>query len=210
MLFPAAKGAKRHRPFAGWRIAVWLMMLLAAVGFVINTYASVVLAGAIGSVSHEAIAQGASDPRIGVAWSLAYSLAAFVVIAVALGTLRWREWGRRAMRAVALLLLVWSAYTAWGAFDQWQQLGVVLEEEGMDIDGGLLGGRLPVAAGAAGAACNEGFDVDKGVVGSGIECYGCLSGGVWIPSPRAAGRCVVVRCLYCDDKIPALNFLKAI
>ncbi|URL58200.1 hypothetical protein IM816_16640 [Luteibacter flocculans] len=134
MLFPAAKGAKRHRPFAAWRIVVWLVMLLAAAGFVINTYASVVLAGALGSVSDEAIAQGASDPRIGMAWSLAYSLAAFVVIAVALGTLRWREWGRRAMRAVALLLLVWSAYTAWGAFDQWQQLGVVLGQPGLPPD----------------------------------------------------------------------------
>ena len=133
-MFGAAKGARHSRPFALWRIVVWLVMLLAAVGFVINTYASVILANGIGAVSAEAIAAGAPDPRIGMLWSLAYALAAFVVMAVALGTLRWREWGRRAMRVVALLLLVWSAYTAWGAFDQWQQLGVVLTQAGLPAE----------------------------------------------------------------------------
>jgi hypothetical protein len=106
-------------------------MLLAAVGFVINTYASVALAHAVGAISAEAIAAGAGDPRIGMMWSLAYALAAFVVVVVALGTLRWRDWGRRAMRVVALVLLVWSAYTAWVAFDQWQQLGAVLTQPGL-------------------------------------------------------------------------------
>ncbi|NID16129.1 hypothetical protein [Luteibacter yeojuensis] len=121
----------RSRPFASWRIVVWLVMLLAAVGFVINTYASVVLANAVGAVSAEAIAAGAGDPRIGMIWSLAYALAAFAVIVVSLGTLRWRDWGRRAMRVVALLLLVWSAYTALVAFDQWRQLGEVLGQAGL-------------------------------------------------------------------------------
>lgn len=127
----AAKGAQRSRPFAPWRIVVWLVMLLAAVGFVINTYASVVLANAVGAVSPEAIAAGAGDPRVGMMWSLAYALAAFVVVVVSLATLRWRDWGRRAMRVIALLLLAWSAYTAWVSFDQWQQLGVVLNQAGL-------------------------------------------------------------------------------
>lgn len=133
-MFGAARGVKRPRPFAPWRIVVWLVMLLAAVGLVINTYASVILAKAVGAVSAEAIAAGAGDPRVGMMWSLAYALAAFVVVAVALGTLRWRDWGRRAMRLVALLLLVWSAYTAWGAFDQWRQLGVVLTQPGLPAE----------------------------------------------------------------------------
>jgi hypothetical protein len=129
------------RPFAPWRIVVWLVMLLGAVGFVINTYASVVLAGAIGAVSAEAIAAGAGDPRVGMLWSLAYALAAFVVVAVALGTLRWREWGRRAMRVVAVLLLLWSAYTAWVSFDQWRQLGVVLGQPGLPAELVAMAGK---------------------------------------------------------------------
>ena len=133
-MFKAARGVKRPRPFAPWRIVVWLVMLLAAAGFVINTYASVLIGHAIGAVSADAIAAGASDPRIGLMWSLAYALAAFFVMAVALGTLRWREWGRRAMRAVALLLLVWAAYTAWGSYDQWNQLGAVLSQPGLPAD----------------------------------------------------------------------------
>jgi hypothetical protein len=133
-VFKAARGAKRSRPFAPWRIVVWLVMLLAATGFVINSYASVLIGRAVGAVSAEAIAAGAGDPRIGLAWSLAYALAAFVVMAVALGTLRWREWGRRAMRVIALLLLVWAAYTAWGSFDQWTQLGAVLSQAGLPAD----------------------------------------------------------------------------
>ncbi|MGE7138868.1 hypothetical protein ACQKIE_14685 [Luteibacter sp. NPDC031894] len=133
-MFGTVKGAQRSRPFAAWRIVVWLVMLLAAVGLVINTYASVILANAVGAVSAEAIAAGAGDPRVGVAWSLAYALGAFVVVIVALGTLRWRDWGRRAMRIIAILLLVWSAYTAWVSFDQWRQLGVVLTQPGLPAD----------------------------------------------------------------------------
>lgn len=133
-MFKAAKGVKRPRPFAPWRIVVWLVMLLAAVGFVINSYAAIVIGHAVGSVSADAIAAGAADPRLGLLWSLAYALAAFFVMAVSLGTLRWREWGRRAMRVVALLLLVWAGYTAWVSFDQWSQLGTVLSQPGLPAD----------------------------------------------------------------------------
>ena len=133
-MFQAAKGVKRPRPFAPWRIVVWLVMLLAAAGFVINSYASILIGHAVGAVSGDAIAAGAADPRIGLIWSLAYALAAFFVMALALGTLRWREWGRRAMRVVALLLMVWAAYTAWVSYDQWQQLGAVLSQPGLPAD----------------------------------------------------------------------------
>ncbi|MGF6710627.1 hypothetical protein QFZ41_001591 [Luteibacter sp. W1I16] len=133
-MFQAVKGARHARPFAAWRIVVWLVMLLAAVGFVINTYASVLFAHAVGSVSADAIAAGAGDPRIGLAWSLAYALAAFAVMSLSLGTLRWRDWGRRSMRIVALLLMVWAAYTAWVSFDQWSQLGTVLSQAGLPAD----------------------------------------------------------------------------
>jgi glucan phosphoethanolaminetransferase (alkaline phosphatase superfamily) len=130
-MFKALKGARHARPFAPWRIVVWLVMLLAAVGFVINTYGAIIAAGAIGSMTPEALAAGGPDPRVLMAWSLSYSLGAFAVMVLALGTLRWREWGRRAMRVVAGVLAVWAIYTAVVAFHQWQEIGVVLGQDGL-------------------------------------------------------------------------------
>lgn len=118
------------RPFAAWRIVAWLVMLLAAVGFVINAYIAVLSGGAIHDLTPEAIADG-PDPRIALAWALAYTIAAFAIMAISLSTLRWREWARRAMRVVAPLLMVWAAYTAWVSFEQWQQIGAVLGQPGL-------------------------------------------------------------------------------
>ena len=132
-MFEAAQGARRARPFAAWRIVVWLVMLLAAVGFVINVYGAIIGAHAIGALSPEALA-GGPDPRLLLAWSLGYAVAAFAVMVLALGTLRWREWGRRSMRIVSLLLAVWAAWTAMVAFHQWQEIGVVLGQPGLPPD----------------------------------------------------------------------------
>lgn len=128
-------------PFAVWRIVVWLVMLLSAVGFVLNGYAVYVFGQSIGALSPEAIAAGAADPRIALAWSLGYALAAFGVMALALATLRWREWGRTWLRPVALLLMAWAAYTAWVAFGQWQQLGAVLGQPGLPPELLAMGAR---------------------------------------------------------------------
>lgn len=118
------------RPFAPWRIVVWLMMLLAAAGFVLNAYAAVVIGQAVAGMSADAAANG-PDPRVALAWTLGYVLVAFVVMVFALGTLRWREWARSGLRIVAVLLVAWAAYTAWVAFTQWQQMGVVLSQPGL-------------------------------------------------------------------------------
>ena len=138
-MFETKQGVRHARPFAPWRIIVWLVMLLAAVGFVINTYGAIIAAHAIGSLSPEALA-GGPDPRMLMAWSLGYAVAAFAVMVLSLGTLRWREWGRRSMRVVALLLAVWAAWTAVVAFHQWQEIGVVLGQPGLPPD--LLVGAL--------------------------------------------------------------------
>lgn len=135
-MFEAVRGARRARPFAPWRIVVWLVMLLSAVGMVINGYAAVIFANAVGSLSPDALA-GGPDPRIKLAWSLAYTLAAFAIMATALATLRWRDSARNAMRIVSLLLMVWAAYTAWVGYGQWQQFGVVLSQAGLPPE--LLG-----------------------------------------------------------------------
>ncbi|MET0935141.1 MAG: hypothetical protein ABWX83_04080 [Luteibacter sp.] len=133
-MFEAAKGARRARPFAFWRIVVWLVMLLAAVGFVINLYGAIIAGHAIAVMTPEAIAAGGPDPRVLMAWSLGYAVAAFAVMSLALGTLRWREWGRRSMRIVAALLAAWALWTGIVAFQQWQQIGIVLGQQGLPPD----------------------------------------------------------------------------
>jgi hypothetical protein len=117
------------------------MMLLAAAGFVVNGYAGYLFGQAVGVMSAEAVAVG-PDPRIALMWSLGYTLAAFAIIVVTLSTLRWRDWARGAMRIMALLLMVWAAYTAWVAYGQWQQLGIVLGQAGLPPERVMEGNRL--------------------------------------------------------------------
>lgn len=131
-MFEAKKTPALGRPFAPWRIVVWLVMLLAAVGFVINGYASVVIGQAAAGMSAADAAE--MNPYVALAWSVGYALAAFATMAVALATLRWREKGRAAMRIIAVLLAAWAAWTAWLAFGQWQQLGAVLGQAGLPAD----------------------------------------------------------------------------
>jgi hypothetical protein len=131
-MFKPLKGPGQARPFAPWRIVVWLVMLLAAVGFVINAAGILAAVSAIRSISAEAIAAGAPDPRVFLAWSVGNTLGAFVVMVVALGTLRWREWGRSAMRIAAGVLAVWAIVTAVIAFHQWQVIGVELAQGGLE------------------------------------------------------------------------------
>ncbi|TCV92043.1 hypothetical protein EC912_10834 [Luteibacter rhizovicinus] len=129
MVFAARKGVKRARPFAAWRIVTWLVMLLAAVGFVINVSGLMQIVEGMKTVTPEAAA-AMPDARAAMAWATSYIVIAFVVIVMALAALRWRNWGRHGMRVVALVLLVWAAITAWISFGQWQQLGVVLAQPG--------------------------------------------------------------------------------
>jgi hypothetical protein len=131
-VFEAKKAPARGRPFAAWRIVVWLVMLLAAVGFVINGYAAVVIGQAAAGMS--AADKADMNPYVPLAWSVGYAVAAFATMAIALATLRWRDRARGAMRVVAILLAAWAAWTAWIAFGQWQQLGVVLGQAGLPAD----------------------------------------------------------------------------
>lgn len=133
-MFKAIRGARHSRPFAPWRIVVWVVMLLAAMGFVINGFTAVLSAHALGATNGEPPPAGAPDPRWLLLWSLTYTLAAFVVIAIALGTLRWREWGRRALRIVAIALVVWCAWTAWMSYGGWQAIGAQLAQPGLPDD----------------------------------------------------------------------------
>jgi uncharacterized membrane protein YidH (DUF202 family) len=127
------KGAGQPRPFAPWRIVVWLVMLLAAFGFVIHAFVGVRVAFAIGALSDEALAAG-PPPWPVMLWSVGYALAAFAVMVLALGTLRWRTWARAPMRVAAAILAVWFIWTAVVEFQHWQQIGADLMRAGLPAD----------------------------------------------------------------------------
>lgn len=84
---PSTKSIKPERPgrrFAAWAIIPWVMLLLAALGFVqYLRYAEYV-----------------------------YLAAALLVIVVCAGCIMRQAWSRPAMRVVALLLALWSLTTA--------------------------------------------------------------------------------------------------
>ena len=132
-MFAANRGAQRARPFAPWRIVVWMVMLLAAGGFVVNAYTAVIVAQLLHEAPPEAVSNG-PDPHVALAWAVGYSLAAFLVMVVSLSTLRWMGWARDAMRVLALLLLVWAAYTGYVMFGQWEQIGAVLSQPDLPAD----------------------------------------------------------------------------
>ncbi|SFR92166.1 hypothetical protein SAMN05216570_0645 [Dyella sp. OK004] len=91
--------AHAGRGFAAWRIALWLLLLLAA----------------FGGVQYLRYAQ------------YPYLVGAFAVIVVCVGCIMQQEWARRAMRVLAVLLALWSLATGglmlaqWGQFEQARQ-----------------------------------------------------------------------------------------
>jgi hypothetical protein len=98
----AVGGAPRRDRLAGWRIASWIVLLLAAFG-------------------------GVQYVRHG---DYAYLLGALAVIVVCAGAILRQPWARPSLRVLALLLAAWSVATAvlmglhWDQFEQQRQLAL--------------------------------------------------------------------------------------
>lgn len=93
MLLKVRKDVAGPREFAAWSAAVWLLLLLAAYS-------------------------GVQYLRFG---QYPYLAGALGVIVVCAGCVLRQEWARLAMRAVAVLLAIWAAYTGvlmWMGRDQ--------------------------------------------------------------------------------------------
>lgn len=101
--------------FAAWRIAVWMLLLLAAFGILEYSRTIWMVWTAMGEDT-----QGAG---IG-AWSLAAYVAALLVtclsLSAAAGTLLWREWARRLLRPLTVLLALFFLASGIWRFAQWQ------------------------------------------------------------------------------------------
>lgn len=93
------RDAASARRFAGWSIACWIVLLLAAFGAL------------------QYLRQAA----------YLYLLAAFVVIVVCAGCILRQAWARQPMRVLAVLLVVWALASGglmlsqWGQFEQARQ-----------------------------------------------------------------------------------------
>jgi glucan phosphoethanolaminetransferase (alkaline phosphatase superfamily) len=99
--------------FAPWRLACWVLLLLAALGI-------------LQYVDHAwqvaALLRDATDAtalRHMLIWDIAYLAGACVVLSAAAGALLRREWARRLLRVVAALLAVWALVTAIAILAQW-------------------------------------------------------------------------------------------
>jgi hypothetical protein len=92
-----------------YRILTWCMLLLAMLG--VLEYS--VHAWQVWQHFSGVDAAARARLRVMLGWDAAYLVGACLTLSVAAGVLLRREWARRAMRVVALLLAAWAVWTAW-------------------------------------------------------------------------------------------------
>ncbi|OOG57091.1 hypothetical protein B0E47_07135 [Rhodanobacter sp. B05] len=111
---PLARGGPG---FAVWRVAVWLLLLLAAFGCVqylshaqlLWTQRQVFAPGAVASAALRGM----------LAWDIAYLLAAFLLIVLCAGCILRQAWARPALRVAAALLALWMLASGGAMLAQW-------------------------------------------------------------------------------------------
>lgn len=109
---------RRTSRFAWWRMLVWVLLLLAGFGGVEYIHNAQLVWGALQRVPP-------GDPgntvelRGLLGWDLGHLAAAFVVIVACAGCILRQAWARPALRIIALLLCVWSAYRGTLLWHQW-------------------------------------------------------------------------------------------
>lgn len=127
---------KKNR-FAWWRMLVWVLLLLAGAGGVEYVHHAQQVWGALQQLP-AGDTQGAGALRILLGWDLGYLAAAFVVIVACAGCILRQAWARPVLRAVALVLCVWSAYRGILLWHQWtalnQMMGVLAPGQTMPMD----------------------------------------------------------------------------
>lgn len=94
---------------AVYRIFTWCLLLLAMLGVLEYSVHAWRVWQHLGGV--DAAARSQLHAMLG--WDVAYLTGACVTLSVSAGVLLRREWARRAMRVLALLLAAWAGWTAW-------------------------------------------------------------------------------------------------
>ncbi|QAU24749.1 hypothetical protein EO087_12745 [Dyella sp. M7H15-1] len=109
----------RKPRFAWWRMLAWILLLLAAFGGVQYIQHAQQVWGALRALP-AGDEQSASTLHGMLGWDMGYLIAAFIVIVACVGCILRQAWARPVLRAVALVLCVWSAYRGVLMWQQWQ------------------------------------------------------------------------------------------
>ena len=105
------------RGFALWRVAVWLLLLLAAFGCVQYVSHAELLWGRRASVSPD----DSAALHAMLAWDAGYFVAAFAVIVLCAGCILRQAWARTPMRVACVLLALWALVGGGMMWAQWPQ-----------------------------------------------------------------------------------------
>jgi hypothetical protein len=147
----AGAAAEARRP-AFWRVAVWLVAMFAAIGIVQYISHALQINAAMHAIP-PASDQDAALLRAMLAWDMAYLAGAVLVLVAAVGAILRRNWGRKAMRVVAIALLLWAVFTAWNMLMHWgdiQRAGeALLAQTGEDQRAAVEHARMIYGTGIA-------------------------------------------------------------
>jgi hypothetical protein len=119
MLISRSDLGRRKPGFAWWRMLAWILLLLAAFGGVEDIHHAQQVWGVLQTLP-AGDDQHAATLHNMLGWDIGYLIAAFAVIVVCAGCILRQAWARPALRVVALVLCVWSAYRGALQWQQWQ------------------------------------------------------------------------------------------
>ena len=113
-----AKPGSAPRGFAAWRVAVWLLLLLAAFGCVQYLgHAQLLWAHRAGLSPADA----AALQRM-LAWDLGFLAAALVLVVLCAGCILRQAWARVPLRVACGVLALWALASGGAMLSQWLQL----------------------------------------------------------------------------------------
>jgi len=118
MPFTMRAGGSPSRRLAPWRIVLWLILLLAALGCLQYLHHGQQVWAQMRAMP-PGNAQAVSALRGMLAWDVGYLLAAFVLIVLSAGGILGQAWSRGPLRVVAVVLAAWSALSGVWLFEQW-------------------------------------------------------------------------------------------
>jgi glucan phosphoethanolaminetransferase (alkaline phosphatase superfamily) len=123
MLISQSDLGRRKPRFAWWRMLAWVLLLLAAYGGVEYVHHAQQIWAALQALP-AGNEQNAAALHGMLSWDIGYLVAVLIVIVVCAGCILRQVWARPALRVMALLLCVWSAYRGVLLWQQWQSFDV--------------------------------------------------------------------------------------
>ncbi len=114
------ESVSRGRGFALWRVAVWLLLILAAFGCVQYFSHAELLWSQRHAIAPD-VAAGHALRRL-LVWDVVYMVASLALIVVCAGCILRQAWARPALRAAAGVLALWMLATGGAMIAEWPSL----------------------------------------------------------------------------------------